>query len=349
MPPATRLIHTDDRGPGLRRVRKGRGFAYLDPQGRALRDRAEIDRIRKLAIPPAYTQVWICPRPDGHLQATGRDARGRKQYRYHPEWRRVRDDGKFDRLVEFGRALPRIRARVATDLAATPPTRATVVATLVRLLDATFVRIGNPQYARENGSYGLTTLKPRHADVSRDAVRLHFKGKSGIEHDVRLDDPRVARIVRRCRQLPGQQLFTWRDERGEITPVGSAEVNDYIADAAGADAPRFTAKDFRTWHGSVLALELAGGTEPLTAPQIVKQVAERLRNTAAVCRKSYIHPSVLEHCARRLAQDGEAAGVERTAAPRRAAGLAAAERRLLELLSPRPRGRRAAPPACSLP
>jgi DNA topoisomerase I len=343
-PPLPRgLRYVDDSGPGIRRVRKGHGFAYRIDGGGWLRDATELARIRKLAIPPAYTRVWICPRPDGHLQATGRDARGRKQYRYHEAWRRGRDDGKFERLAAFGQALPRIRARVATDLAAplqstaSPDGRRTVLAALVRLLDTTFVRIGNPQYARDNGSYGLTTLRRKHAEIKPGAVRLRFRGKSGIDHDVQLDDPRVARILRRCRELPGQDLFTWLDAEGRPCPVGSAEVNDYIADVAGDAGPRFTAKDFRTWHGSVLALALANdhAEAPLGAPEIVRRVAERLRNTAAVCRKSYIHPKVLSLCAAQAgAAAAEASDLVLPERPRRAArGMSAAERHLLALLA----------------
>lgn len=332
------LVHVDDSGPGIRRVRKGRGFAYWHDDRGWLRDAAEIQRIRRLAIPPAYTQVWICPRPDGHLQATGRDARGRKQYRYHEAWRRGRDVGKFERLAAFGRALPRIRACVAADLTASAPTASTegrrgVLAALVQLLDVTFVRIGNPQYARENGSYGLTTLRRKHAEVKTGGVRLRFRGKSGIEHDVQIEDSRVARILRRCRQLPGQALFTWLDAEGVSCPVGSAEVNDYIAEASGEAECRFTAKDFRTWHGSVLALQLAtADTEaPAGAPEIIRQVAKRLRNTAAVCRKSYIHPKVLAYCTT------PAKDLTLPARSRRGArGLTAAERYLLALLDDRP-------------
>src|SRR5678815_4205784 len=250
------LVWVSDQAAGIRRVRVGDDFAYVGPDGKRIRKAAELQRIRALAIPPAYEEVWICTRANGHIQATGRDARGRKQYRYHPDWRLAKDADKFERMLEFGAALPRIRKRVAADLAApvgTKPRRDTVLATIVRLLDTTFVRIGNEEYARENKSFGLTTLRNRHAAVSGDRLRLRFRGKSGKEHEVAIDDPRVAKVVRRCQAMPGQELFQYVDEDGEVRGVGSAEVNDYIRDASGAD---FTAKDFRTWHGTVHALAL---------------------------------------------------------------------------------------------
>jgi DNA topoisomerase-1 len=256
------LVYVDDTGPGIRRVRRGSGFAYLDPQGRSIKDPEELRRIRKLAIPPAYTSVWICPLPNGHLQATGRDARGRKQYRYHAQWSEQRGARKFERLAAFGRALSSIRARVARDLESAgngQPTRTVVLATLVRLLDTTLMRIGTDRYAKSNRSYGLTTLRDRHAEIHRGVLELSFRGKSGVRHDVTLEDKRIARIVRRCQELPGQELFQYRDADGEIHSVGSGDVNDYIAEAAGGPTEpggaRFTAKDFRTWHGTVLALE----------------------------------------------------------------------------------------------
>jgi len=294
------LVWIGDDKPGIRRERVGDGFRYRGLDGRLIRNAAELRRIRALAVPPAYEQVWICPRPNGHLQATGRDARGRKQYRYHPDWRLARDAGKFERMLEFGAALPRIRKRVKADLAApiaAAPRRETVLATLVRLLDATLVRVGNDEYARTNRSFGLTTLRNRHADVRGSRIRLRFRGKSGIEHEVDLDDPRVARVVRRCQAMPGQDLFQYEDEGGAVRAVGSAEVNDYIREAAGAD---FTAKDFRTWHGSVHALALwaeqcaADASCRRSANQLLAEVAHRLGNTVAVCKKSYVHPRVLE-------------------------------------------------------
>jgi DNA topoisomerase-1 len=342
LPPG--LVYVNDAAPGFRRVRRGQGFAYRDTQGRWLSDRATLQRIRALAVPPAYSGVWICARPDGHLQATGRDARGRKQYRYHPEFRAQREATKFERLAAFGRALPRLRARVQGDLAAAtgngPPTQRVVLATIVRLLDATLVRVGNDEYARSNRSFGLTTLRRRHAGVQGSVLRLSFRGKSGRQHEIRIDDARVARIVRRCQQLPGQELFQFVDADGVARSVGSGDVNDYLEEACGE---RFTAKDFRTWHGSVLALDLLHGAaaadrargvhRTIPLKPVIAEVARRLGNTAAVCRKSYIHPDVLALAARLHAAE--------PAAPARRHRLDTAECRLLQLLEQRaPRRRR---------
>jgi DNA topoisomerase-1 len=324
-----------DGQPGIRRIRGDDGFVYRRADGRPLRARAELERIRTLAIPPAYEDVWICPDPRGHVQATGRDARGRKQYRYHPEWRAHRDANKFERMLEFGAALARVRRHVAKDLegpVGARPRRETVLATVVRLLDATLVRVGNDEYARENRSYGLTTLRNRHAAVDGSTLTLKFRGKSGVLHEVELEDPRVARVVRRCQAMPGQELFTYVDEAGATRSVGSADVNDYIRAASGAD---FTAKDFRTWHGTVHALMLwaeqsaAGAARRLSANQVLAEVARRLGNTVAVCKKSYVHPRVLE-----VLTAGHADALERVAASSgpRAEGLDAAERQLLAFL-----------------
>lgn len=329
------LVYVTDEMPGIRRLRRGEHFSYRLPDGRPLRDEAEIARIRKLAIPPAYTDVWICALPHGHLQATGRDARGRKQYRYHPEWRLARDADKFGRMLDFGRVLPRIRRRVKADLAqpvGARPVRDAVLAALVRLLDTTLLRIGNDEYARSNGSFGLTTLRNKHAAIEGGRLRLRFKGKHGIVHDVALDDPRVVRIVRRCQAMPGQELFEYEDENGEIRCVGSADVNDYLREASGAD---FTAKDFRTWHASVHALELLkqprdeAASGPLTANEVLAMVARRLGNTVAVCRKAYVHPQVLALAQRGWPQGEDAA----TAAPRRRSGLSEAEVDMMEFLA----------------
>ena len=334
LPAPPGLVWVNDDSPGIRRIRDGDGFAYVGLDGRRLRRAAELQRIRALAVPPAYERVWICPMPNGHLQATGRDARGRKQYRYHPEFRLARDAGKFERMLEFGAALPRVRARVKADLAApigSAPRRATVLATIVRLLDTTLVRIGNDAYARTNRSFGLTTLRSRHAAVRGSRLQLRFRGKGGIEHEVGLDDPRVARVVRRCQAMPGQDLFQYEDESGERRAVGSADVNEYIRAAGGAD---FTAKDFRTWHGTAHALELwagqcaAGDSCRRSANQLLADVARRLGNTVAVCRKSYVHPRVLEA----LASVADPKALARLT-PARRAGLTAAERRLLKFLS----------------
>jgi DNA topoisomerase-1 len=329
------LVYVSDERPGIRRLRKGEGFAYRTPEGRPLRDKATLERIRKLAVPPAYEDVWICPDPRGHLQATGRDARGRKQYRYHAQWRIARDADKFERMLEFGAVLSRVRKRVTADLAGPVgerPPRETVLATLVRLLDTTLVRVGNDEYARTNQSYGLTTLRNRHAAVEGSTLRLRFRGKSGVPHEVALEDPRVARVVRRCQAMPGQDLFTYEDEDGAPRSVGSTEVNDYIRAASGAD---FTAKDFRTWHGTVQALALwaeqmaAEAASRLSANQVLAEVARRLGNTVAVCKKAYVHPRVLEVLA---AQEAEtAADLASRPHPRRE-GLEAPEQRLLAFL-----------------
>ncbi len=339
------LVYVSDEEPGIRRVKRGTGFGYVLPDGRALRDAVQIARIRKLAIPPAYTDVWICPLSNGHLQATGRDARGRKQYRYHADWRSARDDSKFERMAEFGAALTRIRARVQRDLAAPVGQRVlreTVIAAIVRLLDTTLMRVGNDEYARSNGSFGLTTLRNRHAQVKGEALTLRFRGKSGVEHQVRLGDRRVARVVRRCQSLPGQELFQYLDDDGVPHTVGSADVNDYLREASGGE---FTAKDFRTWHGSVLALQLWCALDPAEAAtptlagakRLIGEVAARLGNTVAVCRKAYVHPRVLGL----LTGEG---GSMAPLAPVRRAGLSAPERGLLALLrdtrvSPRSRSR----------
>lgn len=337
------LVHVSDTAPGIRRRRSGNGFIYLDPDGRVLRDAAVLARIRALAIPPAYREVWICPLPHGHLQATGRDVRGRKQYRYHPAFRAQREQSKFDRLAAFGCVLPRIRETVHAQLeaarAAKVPTRELVLATIVRLLDTTFVRVGNDEYARSNRSFGLTTLRTRHAALQGSVLRLSFRGKSGRQHDVRIDDARIARVVRRCQQLPGQELFRWVDGEGVSHAVGSGDVNDWLEQVAGE---RFTAKDFRTWHGSAQALTLfgagagAGAVEGGEAPRptaVIAEVARRLGNTAAVCRKAYIHPDVLAWAEQRAALP-----------PVRARrGLSAAEWRLLHLLEQQHRSRRRVP------
>ena len=322
------LVHVDDqRLPGIRREAQGESFRYVDADGHRITDAAELERIAQLAIPPAYVDVWICPLANGHIQATGRDARGRKQYRYHAGWRAARDEDKFQRVLEFGRVLPRIRHRVAQDLAGARGaglSRASVLAAVVRLLDATLVRIGNDRYARENRSFGLTTLRRRHADVSGDHLHLHFRGKSGVLHDVDIDDPQVARIVRRCQTLPGQELFHWRDpDSGALHAIHSEDVNDYLRDGSGG--AEISAKDFRTWHGSVLALSLLLEQDPRpTATAVLREVAGSLRNTVAVCRKSYVHPRILQAC--------ESEVIEPPLAPKRRRGLSAPETLLLAFL-----------------
>jgi DNA topoisomerase-1 len=291
-----RYVHDD--GPGIGREWTADGPVYFARDGRRIEDADEVKRLNALAIPPAYRDVWICPDPRGHIQATGRDARGRKQYRYHARWREVRDATKFERMLEFGRALRGIRRRVAEDLERTGMPRERVLATVLRLLETTLIRVGNEEYARENRSYGLTTLRNRHVRVNGSELRFSFRGKSGRQHDVRITDRRLARIVRQCMDLPGQDLFQYLDEEGERRVVDSSDVNDYLRGISGSD---FTAKDYRTWAGSVLALaELArraSGPPPEGKGHVVevtKLVAERLGNTPAVCRKCYIHPGVID-------------------------------------------------------
>jgi len=319
------LTYVRDNAPGIRRVRRGSGFSYLWPNGRRIGNAAQLQRIARLAIPPAYTDVWICTSPSGHLQATGRDSRGRKQYRYHAAWQRRREADKFARLTEFGRALPAVRRRVARDLSSGAPTRTAVLAAIVRLLDTTLVRIGNEEYARTNGSFGLTTLRRRHATIDGREVRLRFRGKSGIEHSVELHDAAVARIVRRCQSLPGQELFTYEDDDGEVRAIDSGAVNEYLRAAAGCD---ISAKDFRPWHASVLALELLGCTPRPRIGELLSEVAGALRNTPAVCRRSYVHPKIIAACL---------SNAEICVAPgARHRGLAARERALLRFLREAP-------------
>lgn len=292
------LHYVDDSGPGIsRRVLRGK-FVYFMPDGERIRDTDEIQRINKLAIPPAYTDVWICPDPRGHMQATGRDARGRKQYRYHPRWREIRDDNKYEHLLAFGAALPKLRLRLEDHLALRGMPREKVMALVVQLLESTLIRIGNTRYARENRSYGLTTLRTRHVDVKGTAIRFHFRGKSGVEHQVTLKNQRLARIMRRCMELPGQHLFQYLDEDGQQHAISSSDINQYLRELTGGD---FTAKDYRTWAGSTLALEYLRGREHQPEAvarrnmvEIVKDVSRQLGNTPAVCRQCYIHPAVLE-------------------------------------------------------
>ncbi|CAB3761863.1 hypothetical protein LMG29542_04172 [Paraburkholderia humisilvae] len=295
LPPGLR--HVDDTRPGFTRKRLGHAFVYFDVNGKRIEDKTAIARINALAIPPAYCDVWICPDPRGHIQATARDARGRKQYRYHPQWRETRDADKFGRMAAFGRALPKIRARVERDLARSGMPREKVMAAVVHLLDTTLIRIGSVEYARENQSYGLTTLRKKHVTIRSGGVRFRFAGKGGVEHDVSIENPRVRRIVRRCAELPGHDLFQYVDEDGTRHTVGSADINEYLRAVSGAD---FTAKDYRTWAGSVFAMaalrqlvceSAADARRHVVAT--VKEVATLLRNTPAVCRRCYIHPGVI--------------------------------------------------------
>ncbi len=330
------LIYTNDASPGIARLKRGKGFAYRRANGRAITDARELQRIRSLAIPPAYREVWICPRPDGHLQATGLDARGRKQYRYHTAWRAGRDVEKFDRLEDFANRLPRIRRHVARGLAEQQHGRTPLLAAVVRLLDTTLGRIGNDQYARENGSYGLTTLCNRHVRLRGNRLELAFRGKSGVKHCLHVDDPHVVRVVRRCLDLPGTGLFRYTDEAGTPHCIGSAEANEYLKSIAGDD---FTAKDFRTWHASVLGFEttaraLARAEKGFTIKRMLGVVSEALGNTPAVCRKSYVHPQVVAF-ATLAGRDADAARAllsECGPVPMKA-GLRQSERRLLAFLA----------------
>jgi DNA topoisomerase-1 len=297
---AAGLHHVDDTGPGLRRLRRGpAAFRYVDAAGRPVRDRETLARIKSLGIPPAWQNVWVCPDPRGHIQATGRDARGRKQYRYHPDWRAVRDGTKYGKMIDFGAALPALRERTERDLGLPGLPRAKVIATVVRLLEGTLIRVGNEEYAKQNGSFGLTTMRDRHVKIDGADLHFRFRGKSGVEHVVDVHDRRLARIVRQCRELPGQELFQYVDAEGQRHSIGSADVNDYLREATGQD---FTAKDFRTWAGTVLALmalqELEACDSKAQAKrnvvEAVRHVAARLGNTPSVCRKCYIHPAVLD-------------------------------------------------------
>jgi DNA topoisomerase-1 len=296
------LIYVSDNEPGLRRIRSGKGFRYVTSENRRLADVRELKRIASLAIPPAYRNVWISAEPRGHLQATGRDARGRKQYRYHAEWRQLRDSAKFDRMVAFGEALTKLRRKLKRDLELPGLPREKVLAVIVSILDATRVRIGNTEYARDNKSFGLTTLRNRHVSFIPDGrAILNFRGKGGIQHEVRVNDKRIAQIVRHCQELPGQHLFQYVSDDGQRCPVDSGQVNDYLREAMGDE---FTAKDFRTWGATLHAITLLARTPLPPEPseralkseiaRVVKQVAVELRNTPAVCRKSYINPAVFD-------------------------------------------------------
>jgi DNA topoisomerase-1 len=295
---AAGLRYVSDSRPGLRRRPRGRQFRYLDANGRGLSDTSTIGRIRSLAIPPAWSDVWICPFADGHIQATGRDARGRKQYRYHPRFREVRDQTKYQHVIAFARCLPAIRKRARADMARPGLPREKVLATVVYLLDKTLIRVGNDDYARQNGSYGLTTLKNGHAEVTGTEVRFHFVGKSGKQWTTRIRDRRVAKIIRACQDLPGQELLQYRDEDGTIRDVTSTDVNSYLREVTGKDV---TAKDFRTWAGTVLAgialKEIEAFDSKARAKKniraAIEHVAKRLGNTPAICRKCYVHPEVL--------------------------------------------------------
>jgi DNA topoisomerase-1 len=338
---AAGLRYVTDSMPGIRRRRAGKGFSYRGPEGGFITDRAELVRIKWLAIPPAWTSVWICSYRNGHLQATGFHARGRKQYRYHPDWRRIRDVAKFDRMLGFAQALPLIRARVAEDQARRGLPREKILATIVRLLELTLIRVGNREYARANGSYGLTTLRDRHVDFGGTGILFEYRGKGGKLHRISLRDRRLARIVRSCRELPGQHLFQYLDESGERRAIGSADVNSYLEEITGQP---FTAKDFRTWAGTVLAALALRACEGFASEaaakrnitRAIEQVAAQLGNTVAVCRKSYIHSEVVAAyldgtLLRHLSEEVEETLLENLA------GLRGDEIAVLALLQQRPR------------
>jgi DNA topoisomerase-1 len=332
------LRHVTDTSPGIRRQRSGTGFCYVSDGGKPVRAVSVVQRIRALAVPPAWRDVWICADPAGHLQATGRDARGRKQYRYHRKWREARDEYNFDRMLTFGRALPEIRRRVRRDLRRRGLGREKVLASVVRLLELTAARVGNRRYAAENHSFGLTTLRDHHASVSQRQLRLHYRGKGGRKHVTVVEQPRLRGIVKRCRDLPGMHLFQYVDETGGTRAVTSADVNRYLAEVSGG---QFSAKDFRTWTGTVVAARTLGGSPPPgtvrsqaeTKRHILdslKQVAQRLGNTPAICRKCYVHPAILEAFA-----EGTLIGAMRgrgDSPSRWAGGLRAEERALIRFL-----------------
>ena len=293
------LVYVSDSEPGITRRRAGKGFSYRDPEGRAVKDRETLDRIRSLAIPPAYTDVWICADPNGHIQATGRDARGRKQYRYHPRFREARDSTKYERMLDFAAALPALRARVDEDMSRRGMPREKVLATVVHLLETTMIRVGNADYAKQNKSHGLTTLNDRHVKVDGAQIRFRFKGKSGKEWDLGIRDRRVARIVKASQDLPGQHLFQYLDDEGERRSVTSGDVNAYLREISGTD---ITAKGFRTWTGTVLAALALAEYEKADSQaaakrnvrEAIEQVSARLGNTPTICRKCYVHPQVID-------------------------------------------------------
>jgi DNA topoisomerase-1 len=296
---AASLRYVTDDQPGISRRRRGASFQYIDPAGKVIRNPEELQRIKSLAIPPAWREVWICPTRNGHLQATGRDAKGRKQHRYHPRWRQVRDENKYGRILAFAKALPLIRQRVDGDLRLPGLPRDKILATVVRLLETSHIRVGNEEYARQNKSYGLATLRNRHVNVSGSTIRFEFRGKSGVEHALDVNDRRLAKIIKRCQDLPGYELFQYIDDDGERRTIDSTDVNDYIRQIAGED---FSTKDFRTWAGTVLAARALREFETAASAsesksnivQAIESVARKLGNTKAVCRKCYIHPAVIQ-------------------------------------------------------
>jgi DNA topoisomerase-1 len=332
------LRYVTDGIDGIRRQRAGRGWVYFHPGGRRITDAQVTRRLNSLAIPPAWTNVWICPDPDGHIQATARDARGRKQYRYHAQYREARDRSKFKRMLEFSEVLPRLRDRIERDLRSKDLSRRQLLATVVRLLDRTLIRVGNDEYMRDNRSYGLTTLRRRHLTIDGSVLRFSFRGKSGVEHSIAVADPRLARIIQRCQDLPGQELFQYRDKAGKRHLISSDDVNDYLKDISGRD---ISAKDFRTWGGTMLAaVELRrrgeGASRRETERNIVAAidaVAERLGNTRAVCRKYYVHPALID--AYRMGDTVPDAAAGRKARQKRGAALRRDEVLVLQFLQER--------------
>jgi DNA topoisomerase I len=339
---AVGLRYVNDEQPGIKRLKSGQSFRYIAGTGQSLRDASVLKRIRSLAIPPAWTDVWICPHANGHLQATGRDAKGRKQFRYHPLWHDVRDATKYDRLIDFAKALPEIRRRIARDITKPGLNREKVLATIVRLMDLAFIRVGNEEYAKQNNSYGLTTMKDQHAKIRGERIQFSFRGKSGKHHAIEIQDRRLAAIVKHCQDIPGQDLFQWINGDGKRRDVTSGDVNDYLREVSGSD---FTAKDFRTWAGTVLAARALKATREFetqgqaktNVKKAIETVAEKLGNTPAVCRKCYVHPFLIDgYMKKKLPGDGSVTqtrrnGVIKTSA-RPKSSLAGDEREVLQFL-----------------
>jgi DNA topoisomerase-1 len=329
------LVWCDDREPGIRRRRAGKGFTYLTSAGRRVTSESTLQRIKALAIPPAWTDVWISADASGHLQATGRDAKGRKQYRYHPQYRAHRESAKFERLYEFGLALPAIRKQIARDIRRRGMPKEKVIATVIRLLESTLVRVGNKEYARDNGSFGLTTLRDQHAKFTPTSVRLAFKGKHGIATDVTVRDRRLSRIVKQCQDLPGQVLFQYVGDDNAPHPITSTDVNEYLREVTGLPV---TAKDFRTWMGTLLATSAFAALSPPRSETVARRaivrvcetVGAHLGNTPTVCRSSYVHPNVIEWY-----RDGSLTERWRAIPARGSTRLVEEERKLLALLRPR--------------
>jgi DNA topoisomerase-1 len=293
------LVYVSHHGPGITRRRAGKSFTYLDSKGKRITDAAEILRIRQLAIPPAYRDVWICPSPRGHIQAVGKDARGRTQYRYHPRWRQVRDESKYGRMIDFGKALPAVRRTVNRHLRLPGLPRERVLATVVKLLETTLIRVGNEEYAKENQSFGLTTIRNQHVEVAGSKIHFEFRGKSGVDHAIDIRDRRLAEVVQQCQELPEQELFEYIDQDGTRRDISSGDVNQYLREITGRD---FTAKDFRTWAGTVLAAMALQEFESFASQAqakrnvvaAIERVAKKLGNTKAVCRKCYVHPAIID-------------------------------------------------------